>query len=809
MMRYLRLVVRVKGGVAVLAAAALWITPSLSPAQQSGEPSDEKQEKGAAESSESEDEAVEIPTQREMEKEEASSSEETSSEEKSKQRSKTGQKAAGEAVRVPEVEVIGRSQREMEATPGSADVIDEEELESQNPLNANEALRMTPGVHVQSEEGMGLRQNIGIRGLNPTRSRKVHVMEDGVPIALAPYGEPEMYYAPPVERMSRIEIVKGSGSILYGPQTIGGVINYITPQPPEDFTVSAEARGGTFGYYQGEVSVGDTNGDVGYWLKGMHQQFAGHRRLNLRMTDATSKFRLDLGPNQTLSLKFNVYDEWSQSTYLGLTKPQYEEEPSADYAEHDRFKIRRYGAQATHVTVPSESFMLETRLYGHNIRRVWRRQDFDRRPNCEQEDCYVRVIDERGRDVTDDRSQWPSGRGGVFFRDSTGNRNRDFTVAGLEPRATVFADFGEVDYELQAGTRVHIEYTRERRLDGTHDESPTGVVRDDDRRLGQALAVYGLNKFKFFDERLELSPGLRFESLWTERTIYRTRVDGSPTDLDPPRVENDNITALIPGVGVSYRLIEPLTLFGGVHRGFSPPRTKDAITKTGERLELEPEFSWNYEAGTRVRVEDWLRAEMAGFVLDFQNQIIAPAEAGGAVSTDPEETGPGSRNAVQGGQTIHRGLEVGSTFDPASMQDLKFDVPISVNYTFVDARFQDGWKTSIAGNQLPYSPRHKVAGRVGFQHPNGLRLQVDGDWISGQFTDKTETVPSNEAGLRGWIESRFLLDANVAYTYEPWGLTALVAGKNLLDERYIASRAPRGIKPGLFRHVYAGVRFQY
>jgi outer membrane receptor for Fe3+-dicitrate len=43
-----------------------------------------------------------------------------------------------------------------------------------------------------------------------------------------------MYYTPSIDRMSSVEIVKGSGSILFGPQTIGGVINYITPDPPQE-----------------------------------------------------------------------------------------------------------------------------------------------------------------------------------------------------------------------------------------------------------------------------------------------------------------------------------------------------------------------------------------------------------------------------------------------------------------------------------------------------------------------------------------------------------------------------------------------
>ena len=783
-------------------AVAAQSSDESEPAQEAG---DEPIKLAPPESTTSPDEPSKSQESEEAEK---TSSEPETDEEQDKE--KEADEADGEtsAMKIPEVEVIGRTEKDVESVPGSAEVVSEEELDDQIPLNTNEAMRMVPGVHVQPEEGMGLRQNIGIRGLNPTRSRKVHVMEDGVPIALAPYGEPEMYYSPPIERMSRIEVVKGSGAILFGPQTIGGVVNYITPQPPEEFTVTTEARGGTFDYYQGEVSVGDTTNGVGYWLNGMHQRFGGHRGLDLRMTDFTSKFKFDLDSAQSLSLKFNIYDELSNSTYLGLTRPQYEEDPSFNFASNDQFDIRRYGIQATHVAVPNANLMLETRLYGHNIERLWRRQDFDRAPTCQEDDCYDRVISGSGENIVDKPSQWRSNGSQIFFRNSTGNRNREFTVGGVEPRATIYWGLGPVDNELQAGVRFHIEHTRERRINGNHPTSLTGTIRNDDERIGRALAAYALNRFKFFDKKLEISPGLRFESLWTERTVYRTPIAGDPTDIGPPFEKDNHIMALIPGGGVSYNVVEPLTLFGGVHRGFAPPRTKDAITKEGRRLALEPEYSWNYEAGVRVRRKNWLRVEMTGFILDFQNQIIAPAEAGGAVSADPEDQDPGSLAAVQGGQTIHRGLEFGGTFDPASLAGSGMKTPISLSYTFVDAKFQDGWKTAIVGNELPYSPKHRLAGRVAFKHPTGFKLQVDGDWLSGQFTDKVETVPSNPAGLKGWIESRFLLDANVSYTYEPWGLTAFVAGKNLLNEQYISSRAPRGIKPGLFRHVYGGLRLK-
>ncbi|MGH7753776.1 MAG: TonB-dependent receptor plug domain-containing protein, partial [Gemmatimonadales bacterium] len=132
------------------------------------------------------------------------------------------------------IDVVGARGTSLARLPGSATAIDRYELEQIQPLSANEVFKRVPGVHVQEEEGMGFRANIGVRGLDPDRSRTVLMLEDGVPVALAPYGEPEMYYTPPIDRMERIEVVKGSGSILFGPQTVGGVVNFVTPDPPAE-----------------------------------------------------------------------------------------------------------------------------------------------------------------------------------------------------------------------------------------------------------------------------------------------------------------------------------------------------------------------------------------------------------------------------------------------------------------------------------------------------------------------------------------------------------------------------------------------
>jgi len=163
-------------------------------------------------------------------------------------------RVADAPVEIVGVEVVGSRADALARLPGSGAVISAQELHALQPLSANEALRTIPGVNVQEEEGVGLRANVGVRGLDPDRSRTLLVLEDGVPVALAPYGEPEMYYSPPIDRMNRVELVKGSGSILFGPQTIGGVLNYVTAEAPSVGTGTVGSALSTFTVRVAEIA---------------------------------------------------------------------------------------------------------------------------------------------------------------------------------------------------------------------------------------------------------------------------------------------------------------------------------------------------------------------------------------------------------------------------------------------------------------------------------------------------------------------------------------------------------------------------
>jgi Fe(3+) dicitrate transport protein len=683
--------------------------------------------------------------------------------------------------------IVGTSES-LTRIPGTVDILDERTLQFSRVFNTNEALRKLPGIHVRDEEGFGLRPNIGIRGLNPTRSTKVLLLEDGLPLAFAPYGDNASYYHPPIERFETIEVVKGSGQILYGPVTVGGVINYITPNPPDTPSGSLLLVGGNRDYFNGLITYGWKLGNTGFLLDFMRKQGEGARD-NTRsgIYDFNFKSVSTFGTRQVLTFKTNYYDENSRVTYSGLRLDEYQANPRQNPFRNDATDFRRFGAAAVHSFVVNPNILLTTSIYGSTFDRAWWRQssNSNQRPN---------------------RIGVGGCRGMIDLFTTCGNegRVRNYYTFGVTPQVRASFGFGRLRNELDTGFRYHRENQERRQINGSTPTARTGVTVENNFRGNDAFSGYIQNRFIFGN--LTVTPGVRVERV---SFVRANRLANNGLGARGEVV----LTQVVPGIGASYNLKQRATIFAGIHRGFAPPRTEDIISNTGGVVDLDPELSWNTEVGIRSVPVQGIRLDASYFRMDFSNQIVPASLAGGVGAT-----------LTNAGKTLHQGLEIFGRIDSGLLFKSAHNVFVRVNYTFVgDARFEGRRFSSVSGfgnvlvtgNRIPYTPRHMFTGALGYVHPKGFDMQVEAVYVGEQFGDDLNlrpTSPVNPAvfanGQLGLLPAYTIWNATANYRVEPWRTTFFVTAKNLTDRLYIADRV-RGILPGPPRLVQAGFRLNF
>ncbi len=733
--------------------------------------------------------------------------------------------AEQKALKIPLTEVIGTAPEALDHIPGSGKVVTSESIERNHRFTINEALREVPGVHVRDEDGVGLRPNIGIRGLDPTRSRKVHIMEDGVPIMLMPYGDPSSYYFPPIFRFDRIEVLKGSGQLLYGPQTIGGVMNFITRMPSATPEGHFQVWGGNLNYLNTHFDYGGTWGKSGYLVDYTHSQIDTPRFTNIRakIDDLTFKTVQELSDRTQIMAKFNYYRENSGIGYQGLTQAEWAtrgEERQTPFV-NDHFDFMRLGYHVAVNHMFTANLTSTTNLFGHFIQRDWSRQS-------------QQGVDVNGNPVggIQNGNSIPNFTPGPPIREVHGvvpaNRRftneREYWVWGVEPRFHYSHSILGLRAEADFGGRYMFEQSDRKQLLNT--VSGTGLPSSCVVAVAGATCLGENNKrttnaYAFFaQERLflgpfTLTPGFRVEHISYDQT-NRLANNGAGN------YGKTNFTEVLPGAGITYSPFKDHTLFFGAHRGMSPPQVSDAVAlATGTVVnDLGPELSWTYEFGARGNLTPWAGYAITGYQMDFDNQIITQSVAGGVGST-----------LTSAGRTQHRGAEVATRIDlldAVTGRNDEEDVTLDFNYTWVAQADFKGTRNSslgtsallpgesttfnVSGNRLPYSPEHLISAGIGYAN-RGFSLgpfnaRVETQCVSDQFADDRNTVIPTPNGQRGLVKGWCMLNASVNQHVKKINTTFFFTGKNMLDHDVIMDRT-RGIYPGLPALWQAGAKWTF
>jgi len=112
--------------------------------------------------------------------------------------------------------------------PAVTSIITADEIRKSGARTLHEALESVPGLHVFPSSAFVMKNNISIRGIHTSINQQVLVLFDGIRINSVFSGAPALHFTMPTSAIHRIEVIRGSGSALYGADAYSGVINVIT-----------------------------------------------------------------------------------------------------------------------------------------------------------------------------------------------------------------------------------------------------------------------------------------------------------------------------------------------------------------------------------------------------------------------------------------------------------------------------------------------------------------------------------------------------------------------------------------------------
>lgn len=670
--------------------------------------------------------------------------------------------------------------------------------------NTRQVFAKTPGVSIWENDGSGIQVGVATRGLSPNRSWEFNVRQNGVDVSSDPFGYPEAYYNPPLEAVERIQVVRGSAGLQFGPQ-FGGLLNYVIKQGDETRKLAVESQqtAGSYGLFSSFNALGGTVGRVRYYAYYNDRRGAGWR------DNAAFHFRSGYG-----SVEFRATDKLRFS--LDYTNQNYESQQPGGLTDAQFRQDARQSSRARNwFSVPwqvlnlgvnydaSESTRLSLKIFGLRGER--------------NSIGYVRAITIPDTINTTLKSYNPR------------QLDRDvYLNGGAEARlATDYSLFGR-RHTLATGLRGFRGQT-DRRQNGKGDTGSDynmNLIGDYPRDLRFTTlnaAAFAENIFRLTDQ-WSLTPGVRLEWLHSDgQGRFSFNQDGSDNRLN--KLERTRRFVLA-GVGTEYR-VDRGELSSSFYANWSqayrpvqfgdltPPATSDSIDTN-----LKDARGWNADLGYRGQIDGWLRFDVGGFWLDYQDRIgtITKVRDGNTRYQLRTNLGNSRSRGVESYVEIDalrllRGAS-GTALDLTGLGALSLFASVA----YVEAEYLDFPTTSVTngqivegnlkGKRVENAPR--TISRFGATYARrGVSITAQWSTIGFAYADASNTEAANSAATTGRIPGYDVVDLSGTWAIRGTRLTLRGGVNNLLDARYFTRRAGGypgpGILPAEGRTWYAGI----
>ena len=647
-----------------------------------------------------------------------------------------------------------RGSRDALATPASVGVVEGSSIREARPAHPSEIMGRIPGVWVNVTGGEG--HMTAIR--QPLGTEAVYLfLEDGVPTRSTGFFNHNALYEVNVPQADRIEVLKGPGTALHGSDAIGGVISVSTRPPSTLPSAELSLEGGAFGFAR---ALGSVSGSVG--------SNALRGELNLTRTDGwrdgtgydrqAGTLRWDRPLGEATGLKTVVaFSRIDQATAgsSALNRADFESNPTLNYTPVSYRKV-----DALRVSSSLES---QRGNWNLTLTPFARFNRMEMLPNWSL--TFDPAISE-----TENRS------------------------LGLVARARYGLGVGDgeivagVDLDRSPGSRF------ERRVAPLREEGIfTGFTP------GDPLYDYDVTFTEiapYLHGEIDLAPGFRVQAgVRGDFLGYDYQTPLEPVATGPHRRPGDaspSYQAVSPKLGATWMLHPSLNLFGAWRRGFRAP-SEGQILRQGSAvntLALDPVTADSWEAGVRGVLGTRIRYDVSAYHMTKTNDILT--------YQNPD----GSRETVNAGETLHRGVELGLGLQLA--RGLRAEGA----WTWTEHTYEQ-WSprpgVDLSGNQQESAPRSMGSLLLNWAPGILSGAGVAAEWVhlGSYYTD-----PTNADRYGGHDLLTLRGSAPVGDRVQ-----LFVRLNNVLDARY-AERAAwtqaRGqeLAPGMPRTLYAGVQLR-
>lgn len=185
-------------------------------------------------------------------------------------------------------------------TPKSVSVITSADIEQTPGVELIDILSSQSGLNITSYSGNDKQSSVDIRGMGATSNSNVLVIVDGIRLNAPDLSGADLSSID-LRNIEKIEIIRGSESVIYGDGAVAGVINIYTRRPEKKSTINAKIGVGSFETRDAALGFSAGNRSLS-WKAGVEIHESNGYRENGFFNKQSSRLNLDYQYSDTLSL---------------------------------------------------------------------------------------------------------------------------------------------------------------------------------------------------------------------------------------------------------------------------------------------------------------------------------------------------------------------------------------------------------------------------------------------------------------------------------------------------------------------------